>query len=99
MPNGEIAYVYGCSKKDVSYHLNGWTMQDNKTGSVKIKQFQKWKLREDLKDFLNPIDPRLPYEFDLHYDLKYLSDLKYFIKHCSENVELNRLVKHYKIEI
>ena len=34
-----------------------------------------WKHRPDLKDFPNAKDPRLPYVFDLFWDLKYTSEI------------------------
>lgn len=74
MPNGQIAYTYGFDdiKKTVSYLLDG-----DKTGRVvTYEEIKKWKPRFDLYDFPNSSDPKLPYLFDLNWDIKYMSDLR-----------------------
>lgn len=77
-PDGEIIYTYGYYPHpnikdgyDISYYA------DHKTPQVcNKKEFQTYKLRSDLKDFPNAIDPRLPYIFDLYWDIKHTSELK-----------------------
>ena len=74
MPNGQIAYTYGFDdrKKIVSYRLDGDT-----TGRVvTYEEIKKWKPRFDLYDFPDSSDPKLPYLFDLNWDIKYMSDLR-----------------------
>ena len=77
LPNKKIAYVYGWDtrSKEISYYFNG----DNKIRSTSEKKWFTWKPRKDLKDFPNAKDPRLPYVFDLFWDLKYKSQLTYAI--------------------
>jgi hypothetical protein len=70
MPNGKIAYVYGFCGGFVSYYLDGY-----REGKISVDEFKQWKPREDLYDFPNAEDPRLPYAFDLYFDIKHVSDL------------------------
>jgi hypothetical protein len=76
LPDGRIAYTYGWNgiEKEVSYQF-----ENGKFGTVSDIVFQAWKPRRDLKDYPNSKDPALPYEFDLHYDLKRMSDLIRFV--------------------
>lgn len=74
LPDGRIAYTYGWSGKEnlVSYYFD----DGNGGRTVSIDEFQTWKPRRDLGDFPNARDPRLPYVFDLFWDIKYMSQLK-----------------------
>lgn len=69
--SGEIVLTTGSYSNRVS-----WRNNDGDIGSVSIQEYQTWKLRKDLQDFPNAKDPKLPYVFDLNWDIKYLSDLK-----------------------
>ena len=74
LPDGRIAYTYGYDglKKTVSYYFDDDTAQDG----VSFEKIATWTPRRDLKDFPNARDPRLPYVFDLYWDIKHLSELR-----------------------
>ena len=70
--NGSIVYVYGISEGKVMYRYE----DDTDTPEVTLDDVnERWKLT-DLRDFPNARDPRVPYVFDLFWDIKYLSELK-----------------------
>lgn len=75
LPDGKIAFTYGFDgrKKVVSYYFD-----DAKGGrSVDYETLNKtWRPRRDLSDFPNARDPRLPYYFDLMWDIKYTSEMR-----------------------
>ena len=75
LPNGQIAYTYGFDdqKKVVSYRLDGDTTGRTITYEEIIKS---WKPRFDLYDFPDSSDPKLPYLFDLNWDIRYMSELR-----------------------
>jgi hypothetical protein len=80
LPDGKIVYTYGYMgngiKNTISYYFDD--NEDSKT--VDQDEFDTWKPRGDLKDFPNAKDPRLPYVFDLYWDIKYTSQLKQELK-------------------
>lgn len=70
---GEIVYAYGVRDGTVMYRYE----DDTDTPEVTLDDVnERWKLT-DLRDFPNARDPRLPYVFDLFWDIKYLSELKH----------------------
>ena len=73
MPDGVIAFVTGWDsrKKLVTYHCDA----ENSGGTIPEEEWHTWKPREDLRDFPNARDPRLPYVFDLNWDIKHMSQL------------------------
>lgn len=78
-PKGIIWYYYGSTKT----HIIVYNSQD-KHKKITKKQFQKWKPREDLVDFADTKNPRLPYIFDLFFDIKRTNEfLAYFNAHDS----------------
>lgn len=84
MPDGNIAYVYENGKGKFSYSTcNGKEIigHDDRPWS----EFVGWSEKLDLKDFPNQFDPRLPYEFDLDYDLKRVSQLKWHLTHPNDS--------------
>lgn len=99
LDNGSIAYLVGWNGlaktgeyktdngKKVSYH------------SVSLEQFQTWKVRRDLHDFPNASDSRLPYVFDLFWDLKYTSDLKRELAGHDAEDEIRQTMAEHKIKI
>lgn len=99
LDNGSIAYLVhwnGPAKtgeyktdngKKVSYH------------PVSLEQFQTWTVRRDLHDFPNASDPRLPYVFDLYWDLKYTSDLKRELAGHDAEDEIRQTMAEHKIKI
>lgn len=76
LPNGKIAKTIGWNKvqKIIIYYFEGLPFT-----TVSEDEFQTWKPRTDLKDFPNAKDPRLPYIFDLYWDIKYTSELEYIL--------------------
>lgn len=74
LPDGRIARTTGWSGRTslVTYHFD-----DGKPSRlVPDHEFQTWKPRGDLSDFPDARDPRLPYVFDLHWDIKHASELR-----------------------
>lgn len=76
LPDGRIAYTYGFTPQIIMYYFD----DDQGGRSVTQEDFQTWKPRSDLKDFPNARDPRLPYEFDLYWDIKHVSELRRIIE-------------------
>ena len=90
----KIAYLYGFNETNILYKLNN----DNKGYSIEKKDFSSWKYREDLRDYPDAVDPRLPYVFDLNYDIKYTSDLLRELKNNGQDQkDLIELIKETKI--
>lgn len=99
LDNGSIAYLVGWNGpaktgeckidngKKISYH------------AVSLAQFQTWKVRRDLHDFPNASDPRLPYTFDLFWDLKYTSDLKRELNGHDAEEEIRQAMVEHNITI
>lgn len=92
-PSGKIAYTYGLNNatKMITYRF------DDNEGSreVSYEEFDTWKPRRDLKDFPNASDPRLPYVFDLYWDIKFMSQLKQELEwHEDENEIREAMAKH-----
>lgn len=56
--------------------------------------------RPDLDDHIDPVDPRLPYDFDLCFDLKHTSQLKEKVVGLREDLkELEDMMKSHGIEL
>jgi hypothetical protein len=95
LSDGRIAYTVGFNgpSQTISYRFDGG---DNLTASY--AEVETWKQRTDLKDFPNAIDPRLPYSFDLFFDIKTMSQLKRALNECScrEN-ELREMMNDHNI--
>ena len=75
LPNGKIIYVYLQSNK-LGTTVFGYYEDGSNAQMATLEEAQLWKERRDLKDFPNAINPRLPYDFDLHWNIKHMSDLK-----------------------
>lgn len=91
-PNG-IAYVYGCGPEGVTYRCD----DDEDRPNVSIEEVvSTWKIRRDLKDFPNARDPRLPYVFDLFWDIKYTSELKAIISGKWDHDERDEIIEQAK---
>ena len=73
-PTGEICFTYGCCEygKIIKYR------QEGIAGNLEVDDaiFQTWKPRRDLDKYPSCKDTRLPYEFDLLFDIKWKSELK-----------------------
>lgn len=76
LPDGRIAYAYGVNSvyREVYYNFND-DDDDNEKHTVSYEEYFTWKLRKDIYDFPNAKDPRLPYSFDLLFDIKRKSEL------------------------
>lgn len=74
LPNGRIAKTYGWNgiTRMVAYYFD----TDEPRGQVSEADIKSWKRRFDLHDFPNARDPLLPYEFDLLWDIKHMSELE-----------------------
>lgn len=95
LPNGKIAYTVGFNniKKTVSYYFD----DDSGGHEVSFDDFYTWTPRTDLRDFPNARDPRLPYEFDLYWDIKYVSQLKRALTRHADESEIRECMKKYSI--
>lgn len=74
LPCGKIARTYGHTKESevLFYFDDGQGGRTEKDDVV----LRTWKQRNDLSDFPNARDPRLPYVFDLFWDIKHQSELQ-----------------------
>ena len=82
---GEIVYVFGVRDGKLMYFYEDDRVH---TPEVTVDHLHKhWKLT-DLRDFPNARDPRVPYVFDLFWDIKYLSELKHELakEDCEETL-------------
>jgi len=95
LSDGRIAKTYGFSDKGntISYYFD----KEQGSHSISNNKFQSWKPRLDLKDFPNASDPRLPYIFDLYYDIKYTSELKKELKNHLYEDEIKELMIEHNI--
>ena len=92
-PTGAIIKTYIFSDGRVGYYDN-----DKCCGDVSIEEYKTWELL-DIADFPNARDPKLPYVFDLRWDLKYMSDLSREINYHPEKVEILNMMKKYNIKL
>jgi hypothetical protein len=99
MPDGRIVKTFGFNNidKTVSYYLD----DDKGTRLVPFYEIKtKWKPRRDLRDFPNARDPRLPYVFDLFWDIKHISQLKRAIEEGHEYLdEIKEKMLEHGIEL
>ncbi|HLD90796.1 MAG TPA: hypothetical protein VI911_07275 [Patescibacteria group bacterium] len=101
LPDGTIAYTYGYSNKDenaavVSYYTLPYG-EIRRYKATTVDKVALWKKRPDLKDFPNSKDPKLPYAFDLYYDIKYLSDLKRELLGHPKEKQLRKLMAVHNV--
>lgn len=102
LPDGRIARTIGYNGVDKV--ISFATDPPYKRGECLASTCKNWKKRDDLRDFPNASDPRLPYEFDLNYDIKTMRQLCYELSgegSCdSEEIEeLRELIKKYNINL
>lgn len=97
-PDSKIAYTYGFDgkRKTVQYRFN-----DNKGGrTASYGEVKKWKPRFDLRDFPVSSDPKLPYIFDLTWDLKYMSDLRRALESGHPDIaNIRHIMRKYNIKV
>jgi hypothetical protein len=72
-----IIKVVGSSNRTMS--VTFYAYSDESTREAPYSEAVDWTLRRDIKDFPESTDPLLPYVFDLHWDIKRLSDVKAII--------------------
>jgi hypothetical protein len=93
LPNGKIAYIYGCHgvTRKVSC-----CFEEGDPFLATFKEIKQWKKRDDLKDWPNAKDPKLPYVFDLYWDIKRESELVRVLKegHSDMSDILSTIKKH-----
>lgn len=85
-PSPEKVKVSGYDKHGNTYHLTLSELQERYT------QKKQW-------DFTDPVDPRLPYVFDLYYDVKTVSALKQHIEYEGVDQTLRQLMIEHNISI
>lgn len=97
LPDGRIALTSGWTSATgtVSYAF------DDEVGlrSIHESLISDWKPRRDLSDFPNARDPRLPRDFDLYYDIKWLSQLRAELPGHDSEDELRELMLKHQIVI
>jgi len=76
LPDGKIVYTYRYMRNGIKNTISYYFDDNEGSKTVDQDEFDTWKPRKDLKDFPNAKDPRLPYVFDLYWDIKYTSQLK-----------------------
>lgn len=97
LPDGRIAKTYGWSGagRIVSYAFD----DDFGGRSISEGECSAWKARPDLRDFPNARDPRLPYAFDLHWDIKHHSQLVEALADGGMEVELRRAMAEHGVRL
>ena len=99
LPDGRIVYTFGFSKIP-NYIIRYYFNDGSGPREISNEEFQTWIPRRDLKDWPDSKDPVLPYEFDLHFDIKRESELKYLLENKKglpifKYDLLNKLMKNY----
>lgn len=93
-----VALIYGFMGDRIMYRYDDHREHQSCTHA----EASKWK-KLDIRDFPNARDPKLPYDFDLHYDIKYLSQLKMELNGelnwCNDHKHLHELIKLHNIII
>lgn len=98
LPDGRIAFTYGWNGRDntVSYYFD----DDSGAHEVHQDEFNTWKPRHDLSDFPNARDPRLPYVFDLFWDIKRVSQLRLELaRGHSEDSAIRKMAREHGIDV
>lgn len=88
--NGMVVYLYGWDGHTAT--VSGCTPK----ATLKIPEadiYAKFKHRYDINKFPGSPDNRLPYSFDLLYDIKWESQLPQALHHSSEAKGIRKLMK------
>jgi len=96
-PDGRIARTFGWdgATRTVSYYYD-----DGKGGrTIGEADFASWKRRADLGDFPDARDPRLPYVFDLFWDVKHLSEIPALLANEEERAEVLEKMREHGIPL
>ena len=99
LPNKTIAYAYGFSGKDALHVMYFCDEDGNSWKQSQCYVLKFYKHRPDLQDWPNAKDPKLPYEFDLHWDIKRVSQLKEALKYEPTDSYLYELIDRYEIKV
>lgn len=83
-PAPEKILVEGADKHGNPYNLTARELFDHYTQKVQ-------------SDFTDPVDPRLPYSFDLFYDIKTVSQLKQYIEEEGLPAYLQKLMDNHDV--
>lgn len=98
LPDGRIVRTTGWHGRDNTISFYTDSPGGRKAGVCLFKTCENWKRRTDLRDFPNASDPRLPYVFDLWWDIKYMSDLRRHLLYDDDS-ELRELMQKHNITI
>jgi hypothetical protein len=98
LPDGRIVdtFAFDGRNKTISYRFDG-----GEELLASFEEVETWKPRNDLQDFPNASDPRLPHVFDLLFDIKRMSQLRSALGgwNCSvDQTELRALMAKHNIE-
>lgn len=95
-PDKTIVYTYGFNGKRKIVYCQEW---DKDSYEMSYEEFQTLKPRRDLKQFPQDPDTRLPYVFDLYWDIKWLSELRAL--HSKKELEkyAYKLIKKHNIKL
>jgi hypothetical protein len=64
-----------------------------------VSVVSQWELRRDLHEFPDVLDLRLPIDFDLLWDIKYVSELRRTLSGHAEEIEIRRLMHDLGVSI
>lgn len=97
LPDGQIARLFGANgpTQQVRYYFDDG--QGERTAHV--SEISGWVPRRDLADFPNARDPRLPYVFDLLWDLKYLSCLREELEGHRDESKIRKKMAEHNIQL
>lgn len=99
LPDGRIVRTFRWDgrTKEVGYYFD-----DGEGGRTapETEVEETWKQRRDLADFPNARDPRLPYSFDLFFDIKYTSELQRALTEGHDDLdEIKKMMKERGITV
>ena len=96
-PDGVVVMTHGFGPGYVS-----WRPDEGPSGSSSPEELATWEHLNGARDFPNASDPRLPSEFDLHYDTHTLSQLIWefgSLDKCLKDRHIKAMCKTYKIDL
>lgn len=101
---GEVVYTYegGGRPMRISTQTEDRPGSPCRVMSLKVEEFLRhYELMPEARDFPDAWDPRLPYEFDLWYDIKLTSELVRLLASAgtSEVEHLYRLCSQYGVNV
>jgi hypothetical protein len=97
LPDKSICTIFGANsiRREVRY-----CFEDGTVKVASYKEVKQWKPRRDLHDWPNAKDPKLPYIFDLYWDMKRISDLKRALRNGHKDLEyIKRLMCDHNISV